>query len=151
MAGRIGLADHLTLLNIYLELYKNDKLKFLKKDIFIKIDKQIKELKRYAKSINKKTYTYINKKYKLIDIEPYDKIDNNILYILGKSHKFNLIKNNSTVNFKTNSKAVIEFSKVTTMNKNKCDYAICHRLVNRFGRKLFGGVTQIPNFIKFTN
>jgi pre-mRNA-splicing factor ATP-dependent RNA helicase DHX15/PRP43 len=142
-------SDHLTILNIYQDLYKNDKKKYLNHEIFRKIDKQIKDYKHYAKSIREKNLKYINKKYNLVPIEPYDNKINNILYILGRSHQYNLIKNNSTVNFINNSKALIEFSKVTNNDKNNYENTICHSLINRFNRILFNCVTKIPNFIKF--
>ena len=141
-------SDHLTILNVYLKLYKNNKMQYLNPEIFTKIDKQIREYKHYAKSINIKNYKYMNKKYNLIPIEKYDDINNNILYILGKSHLYNLIKNNSTVNYINNSKAIIEFSRITINNKNNYENSICHSLINRFGRKVFTIVTKIPNFIK---
>jgi pre-mRNA-splicing factor ATP-dependent RNA helicase DHX15/PRP43 len=111
-------SDHLTILNIYQQLYKNNKTKYLNNNIFYKINQRIKDYKYYARSINKKNYKYMNKKYKLINIEPYDDINNNIFYILGKSFSYNLIKNNSTVNFLNNSKAKMDFSKITIYNNN---------------------------------
>jgi len=142
-------SDHLTLLNIYNLCYKKNKKKFLHRDTFRKIDNRIIELTKYARQV--KGYSYMNNKYELITIEPYSKIENNILYILGKSHSLNMITNYNTVNFRNNSKATIELSKITTDIK-KSDvpfkYAIFHSLVNRFNRQVFTCVTKIPNFIK---
>jgi HrpA-like RNA helicase len=144
-------SDHLTLLNIYLELYKNGKMKFLKTEMFNKIQNNIKLFKYYAKKISKKKYTYINKKYNLINIEPYEKLENNILYVLGKSHLYNLInKDNQTINFRHNSKATLEFSCVTKTNKDYFEYTICYQLINRFNKKLFRCITKIPKSIKIT-
>jgi len=141
-------SDHLTMLNIYLELYKNNEMKYLKKDMFNKINKQIKLLKHYSRKINNEKYKYINNKYKLIQIKPYNKIEKNLLYILAKSHSYNLIENNSTINFINNSKARIEFSKITFINKEKNKKSICYGLTEIFNRKIFRCVTHIPNFIK---
>uniref|UniRef100_A0A6C0ECL4 Helicase ATP-binding domain-containing protein n=1 Tax=viral metagenome TaxID=1070528 RepID=A0A6C0ECL4_9ZZZZ len=141
-------SDHLTLLNIYMELYKKNIHQYLNIDIFKKIDKQVKEYKHFARSINKKNYKYMNKKYNLITIDPYEDNINNILYVLGKSHLYNLIRYNNTVNFKKNTTANLEFLRITVTNKNNYEYSIFHSLINRFDRKVFNIITKIPNFIK---
>ena len=93
----------------------------------------------------------LNKKYNLINIEPYEKLENNILYVLGKSHLYNLInKDNQTINFRHNSKATLEFSCVTKTNKDYFEYTICYQLINRFNKKLFRCITKIPKSIKIT-
>jgi len=144
-------SDHLTILNIYLKYYKNNNDKYLNLSIFAKINKKIRELKHFAKSINNKNYKYMNNKYNLITIKPFNDINYNILYILGKSFLYNLIQNNSTVNFINNSKAKIEYSIVTKNNNDKYNNTICYNLIDRFNRKLFIGITKIPNSIKFIN
>jgi len=140
-------SDHITIYNIYTKLYKNNKKKYLNMEIFNKINNYIKDLKKYAKNIKLKDYNYMNNKYFMINIKPYNKIEYNILYILSESYKYNLIKNNSTVNFINNTSAKFDFYKITK-HDNKIKNAICHNLINRFGRKLFIGVTEIPNLIK---
>jgi pre-mRNA-splicing factor ATP-dependent RNA helicase DHX15/PRP43 len=142
-------SDHLTVLRIYLDLYKNNNMTYLNQKMFKKIDLQIKDIKHYIRSITDTSYKQMNVKYKLITISPYNDIYDNIMYVLGKSYLFNLIKNNMTVNFLHNSKAKFEYSKSVTVNKNKYDYAICYNLTNKFGKKVFVGVTEIPNHIKF--
>jgi hypothetical protein len=140
-------SDHLTILNIYQQLYKENNFKYLNKDTFKKIDIKIRELNHYARSIRKKDYKYMNKKYELVTNTDYNKLEDKILYVLGKSHLFNLIHNNSTIYFDNNTKAKMEFFKITKINNNNYKYSICHSLVNRFNKKLFIGITKIPNHI----
>ena len=139
-------SDHLTAYNIYVELYLKNKMKYLKLDIFNKINNYIKDLRKYANYISEKNYNYMNDKYFMINISPYEELDNNLLYILYKSHKYNLIENNSSVNFINNSIAKNKFGICTTTD-NKNIPAICHGLVNILGKKVFLGITKIPKTI----
>jgi pre-mRNA-splicing factor ATP-dependent RNA helicase DHX15/PRP43 len=135
-------SDHLTVYNVYTKLYKNNKMKYLNLQIFNKIDNYVKDLQKYAKIIRIKDYDYMNYKYFMINIKPFINIEDNIIYILSKSYQYNLIKNNTTINFINQTKAKFEFAKCTKHNK-KINTAICHNLINRFGKKVFIGISLI--------
>ena len=135
-------SDHLTILNIYNTLYKNNKIKYLNLEMFNKINNYIINLKNYANNIKLEDYEYMNNKYFMINIKPYSKIEYNILYILSESYKYNLIKNKSTVNFINNTITEFEFF-IGTKHNNKIKTAICHNLVNRFDTKIFIGISEI--------
>jgi len=134
-------SDHLTAFNIYTKLYSQNKTKYLNFKMFNKIKNYILNLTKYAQSIKIKDYDYMNDKYFMISIEPFHKISNNIIYILSKSFEYNLIKNNKTVNFINQSTSKFKFAKCTK-HDDKIKTAICHTLINTFGKKIFLGITS---------
>jgi len=138
-------SDHLTVLNIYNNHYRQFNVKYLNKKIFEEINKRIKQLKKYTKIITKETYEYMNNKYKLIDKKS---TSNNILYVLYQSHKFNLLKKETknmyrSINYLENSIAEIEYLPFV-QSKNNPKYIICNTLSNLFGKKSFHGLSEIP-------
>lgn len=135
-------SDHLTILNIYLELYNKQIYKYLNKKIFSSINKKIKQLNNYFNKI---------KKYKLIQIKPFEDINKNILFTLALSHKYNIIhkKNDNnwiTIHFMNNNSAKLKFSNITKISKD-FNYAICMSLVDLFGKKEFRCISSIPENI----
>ena len=144
-------SDHLTILNIYNKLYLNKERKYLNKKIFEQIEQRIRQLELYATSINEKRYLYMKTKYNIIIKEPYtDKIEN-ILYIIGLSHYYNLIKKESKINYLSmnyfkNTGAIVEYMAIMpdTMYMKHTEFAICHMLVSAFGKKSFQCITQLP-------
>jgi hypothetical protein len=134
-------SDHLTAFNIYTKLYSQNKMKYLNFNMFNKIKNYISNLTKYAQSIKTKDYDYMNDKYFMISIEPFHKISKNIIYILSKSYEYNLIQNNKTVNFINQSTAKFKFAKCTK-HDDKIKTAICHTLINTFGKKIFLGITS---------
>jgi HrpA-like RNA helicase len=147
-------SDHLTTYNIYTKLYMEKQMKYLNKKIFSTIEDRIKRLEKYANSINKKKYEYIQEKYNLINKTPYSNQIDNIIYVLGLSHYYNLVKKESkmiytSVNYLKNSSASLEFSEIMpdSLNIKHMDYAICHTLVNAFGNKSFQYITELPKKI----
>jgi len=144
-------SDHITALNIYRQLYLTGNTKYLNKKTFETIKDRIKQIDKNAKSIDDERYEYMNNKYKVVKIKPYSDITNNIIYTLGLSHKYNLIKQKSklkytSLNYFKNSDADIEFCEIMGDTK-LTEYAICHTLVNAFGNKSFQCITQIPSNI----
>ena len=144
-------SDHITALNIYRQLYLTGNTRYLNKKTFETIKDRIKQIDKNAKSIDDERYEYMNNKYKVVKIKPYSDITNNIIYTLGLSHKYNLIKQKSklkytSLNYFKNSDADIEFCEIMGDTK-LTEYAICHTLVNAFGNKSFQCITQIPSNI----
>lgn len=147
-------SDHLTILNIYNKFYLNEMTKYLNLKLFEKIDKRIEQLLKYARQIKDDKYEYMRSKYNIINSEPYKTKEENIIYVLGLSHYFNLLQREakdmySSLNFIENSTAKIEYSGFVPPIKVHTKFVICHSLVNAFGNKSFIGITQIPNNIMF--
>jgi len=138
-------SDHLTLLNIY-SLYKEKRYQYLNIATFLKIENQIRLFTKYANNIKPKRYDYIHEKYNLINIKLFENNDLNILYVLYKSHLYNIATNKGeTINFINNSKANINFSPITSEKKNNSGMYIFNNLVHLFGKKVFRCVTLIPD------
>ncbi len=107
-------SDHLTILNIYNNLYLKDEFKFLNKFVWNKIKDIIRDIKKlYKNVINKYTQKgkkLVNKKQikmynsmKKSNNQELNENENNIVYTLYQAFSFNLIKNmNSTMNIKNN-------------------------------------------------
>jgi len=147
-------SDHLTLFYIYKNYLDTKNNKFLNKKLLKNIDERIHQLHLYANSITVETYAYMNEKYNLINIKPYNDLNKNMLYILSSAYKYNLIKNHvnniyKSLNFVQNSIASIEFSIIMPNIKTYTEYAICNSLSNIFGKKSFQCVTLIPDDIIF--
>ena len=141
-------SDHLTIYNIYQKLYKKNKYTYLNVKTFQNIDKLISNIYKGVNKLTDNDYDYLNK-YELITIPPFDNLDNNILYVLYKAYQFNLIKNNTTINFTNNIEGKLDFHTATVVNLNNDNYTIAHGIINRFGKQLFTCCTEIPNaFIK---
>uniref|UniRef100_A0A6C0H7W0 Helicase ATP-binding domain-containing protein n=1 Tax=viral metagenome TaxID=1070528 RepID=A0A6C0H7W0_9ZZZZ len=140
-------SDHITILNIYNKLYKNNMTKYLDIEIFNKINKTIKKINNMVNDII--IDDALNEKFKLISIIPFDNIEDNILFILYKMYKLNLIFQNETKNFMNNVKGTLEFSSATKIDNINADksYYICHNVVNRFNKQLFVCCTEIPERI----
>ena len=91
-------------------------------------------------------------KYNIVTKSPYkDKIDN-ILYTLGLSHKYYIIKNDnnktySSINFLNNTSAKAKYANITKLSKQRSKYAICYTLSDVFGRQEFRCITNIPDKI----
>ena len=85
-------SDHITAYNIYTYLYLKDDTKYLNKRKFKEIKNRIEQLEYNAKSITDKQYEYMKTKYNIIVREPYSDIVKNIIYVLGLSHNYNLLK-----------------------------------------------------------
>ena len=140
-------SDHITLLNIYQHLYANHIHEYFNINKFKKIDKTISDIHKYMSYFNDSHYEYMNK-YDLMSIEPFDKIDDNILYVLYKAYQFNLIKNNKTINFINNIEGKLDFNNATISNiKNNNNYFISHNIINIFGKQLFTCCSEIPKDI----
>jgi hypothetical protein len=144
-------SDHLTAFNIYNNLYLKNETKYLNKKMFNNIDKRIKELDKNAKSINETRYAYMNEKYNLVNKKPYTNQMDNIIYIIGLSHYYNLIKkegkNYVSINYLRNSNATIKYMTIMPESVKKNSFAICNTLIDAFGKKSFQCITQLPNNI----
>ena len=145
-------SDHLTAFNIYNKLYISGNTKYLNIKTFESIKERINQLNKNAESINEERYEYMNNKYNIIKIKLFDNLIDNLLYILGLSHHFNLIKKKnkliySSVNYLKNSEANIEYCTIMPNDIQHSEFAICHTLVNAFGNKSFQCITQIPKNI----
>jgi len=145
-------SDHITAYNIYNELYLKSETKYLNVKLFKTIDNRIEQLMNYATSIKEKKYEYMKEKYNIINHKLYSEKLDNMLYVLGMSHFFNIIKKESKTNYKSinflkNSVAPVEFCPIMPTDITYNDYAICHSLVNAFGNKSFICITQIPKNI----
>lgn len=145
-------SDHLTILNIYQQLYKQSVNTYLNKKMFELVDARITELTRHANRISENTYEYLKNKYNLVLSVGTENMNFNLYVVLILSHYFNLIRHKTkttymTMHFLTNSEASIELSTITTSMKKPSKYAICYALGNIFGNKSFQCVTQIPNDI----
>ena len=97
----------------------------------------------------KKKYVYMKEKYNIVIKAPYKELIDNIIYILGLSHYYNLLKNESknnyvSMNFLNNSTAIVEFCAIMPDNIKYLDFAICNSLNNVFGRQSFQCITCIP-------
>ena len=66
-----------------------------------------------------------------INIKSFDKKENNIIYILHKMYKLNIIENNKTINFINNIDGVIEYAIFTKVEDVNSSYYICHEAINR--------------------
>jgi len=140
-------SDHITMLNIYKHLYANHIYEYLNVNTFKKIDKTISDIHKHISYFKDLHYDYMNQ-YDLITIEPFEKIDDNILYILYKAYQFNLIKNEKTINFINNIEGKIQFSNATVSNINNNDnYFISHNIINMSGKQLFTCCSEIPKEI----
>jgi len=140
-------SDHITILNIYNKLYKNNMTKYLDIEIFHKINKTIKKINNMVNDID--IDDALNEKFKLISILPFDNIEDNILFILYKMYNLNLIFQNETTKFMNNVKGTLEFSLATKIDNTNVDknYYICHNVVNRFNKQLFVCCSEIPKRI----
>lgn len=144
-------SDHITAFNIYNELYLQGNTKYLNNKTFGTIKERIEQLNKNSESINEERYNYMNEKYNLIKIKLYDNLIDNIIFVLGLSHNYNLIKQKSklkylSINYLKNSEADIEYCNIMPEIKHT-EFAICHTLVNAFANKSFQCITQIPKFI----
>ena len=145
-------SDHLTIYNIYLNLYKKDKLQYLNKKQFQQVDDKIEQMIKYSSSIKPDNYDYMKKKYRLVKLEPMEELMDNIYYILCLSHKLNLLEKQTksiytSVNFLENSLAPLEYSMATKKPNKPDQYVICHSLINAFGNKYFQCITNVPDKI----
>jgi pre-mRNA-splicing factor ATP-dependent RNA helicase DHX15/PRP43 len=144
-------SDHLTVLNIYKELYLEDKTEYLNKKLFGAIKERIIQLERTTEQIKEERYEYMREKYNLVTIKPYDNTIDNIKSVLTISHKFNLIKHVSKINYQSinylrNSEAKAQY--ISIMPKNEqLEHAICHTLVNVFNNKSYQFITQTNELI----
>ena len=143
-------SDHLTIYNIYNQLYKKNRLLYLERKEFSKINKTIEDLTRDSERISDNLYEDMNSKYKLILIKPFNNLYDNIRYVLFRSHYINLLihdkKNKyTTLHFYNNLTANIEYLQITRNEKSK--YVICSNLTTAFGNKSFHGITDISKFL----
>ena len=131
-------SDHITLLNIYEQLYEKQKYEYLDIKIFNKISKEIKNILKNLEQLTDENYEHINKTYNIIQIKPFDNINDNILYTLYKAYQLNIIYNNKTLNFQNNIKGTINFNDITINDSSKDnEIYICESAINRFGKILF--------------
>ena len=145
-------SDHLSMLYIYNDFFKKNNMLYLNADVWTKIEKRIGDLQDVYSNIDPERFAQIKEKYIRISIEPFKKQIDNIYYILGLSHFFNLLKKvgneYESQHFLTNSTANGEFCKLIT-NSNLSEYAICHGLSDGFGRKGFKCITHLsPEIMK---
>lgn len=147
-------SDHLTILNIYNMYWLNNRNKYLNKKIFEHIDKRIHKLTKYANEIKSESYAYMKNKYSILNNEPYDDVNLNILYVLTLAYSYNLLQRESkliytSINFVNNSTSEIEYLPFTSEPIKPYLYAICGSLTNVFGKKNFKCISEIPeNIIK---
>jgi HrpA-like RNA helicase len=145
-------SDHLSMLYIYNDFFKKNNMLYLNVDAWGKIEKRIGDLQDIYTNIDPERFAQIKEKYIKISIEPFKNQIDNIYYILGLSHFFNLLKKvgneYESQHFLNNSTAKGEFIKLLT-NSNLSEYAICHGLSDGFGRKGFKCITHLsPDIIK---
>jgi HrpA-like RNA helicase len=145
-------SDHLTLLYIYNNHYKNQDLKYLNIKLWSNIEAKIEQINECFNTISENKFKIINEKYKIIrNNKLFDKKEDDILYSLILGFKFNMITRDNkdiftSVQYLENSKAKI--NKLEILNNNiDYDIGICTRLNNNFGKKSFDGITLIPNHI----
>jgi len=143
-------SDHLTVLNIYQNLWKKNKIKFLNVSLFTKIDLLIQELLTVCAKIPINKFDYIAKAFNIINKEPYNNIHDNILFIISKSHSINLIDNNVTVNNIVKIKGMYNFSEFTKtdVKSTKYKYGICNKITKIYGRVFFSNVSLLPKYIE---
>ena len=113
---------------------------------FYKIDNRIKELTKYAKSINEEKYKYINDKYNIIKIKDYEDDNIKIIYTLAEAFNFNSLSKGQKNMYKSkyyidNIEAPLEFSIITKENNDNKN-AFCQELNNTFGKKHFNLITK---------
>ncbi len=145
-------SDHLTAYNIYTYLYLKDETKYLSRKKFKEIKNRIEQLEYNAKSITDTQYEYMKTKYNIIGKEPYSDIVKNIIYVLGLSHNYNLLKKTGknkykSLNYLTNSETILQYCDIINKNINEHNNVICNTLVNAFGKQSFQCITSIPNNI----
>jgi len=146
-------SDHLTILNIYEQLYEKDIHKYLNIPVFNQIRKEINTINKNIKDITEENYKHIQDTYNIIKNEPLDVFNDNIIFILYKAYNLYLITNNDgkTINLPNNSQATIEYSSATITQKTNNNLTICNYIINRFNKNLFICCSEIPNyFIKLT-
>lgn len=148
----INYSDHLTLLYIYHNHYKNQDLKYLNLKLWSNIEVKIEQINEYFNTIKDNKLKIINEKYKIIkNKNSFDKKDDDIIYSLILGNKFNFINRDhkdifTSIQFLENSKAKI--NKLEILNENiDYDIGICTRFNNNFGQKSFDGITLIPDHI----
>lgn len=143
-------SDHITLLNIYFDNYKNENFKYLNMKLWNKIEDKIDYLSRRINKIKLEKYEYINKDNKLIDKKIFEHKFDNILYSLYNGLSYNLFhkknKNYISVNYINNSEAKIE--KLFFLNqKNDYKIGVGHFLNNLFNKQIWKIISFIPEKI----
>ena len=141
-------SDHITLLNIYFDNYKNENYKFLNLKIWNKIDDKIYDLTKRINKIKIKKYEYINKNNELINKKFFEHKFDNLLYSLYYGLSYNLFKKINkkyiSLNYINNSEAQIE--KLSFINKkNKYNIGVGHFLNDLFGRQIWKIISFIPD------
>ena len=140
-------SDHITLLNIYFDHYKNENFKYLNNKLWNDVDKKIEEITKRLNKIKLKKYEYINKDNQLILKKTFEKKFDNILYSLYYGLQYNKFykdnKNYTSLNYIHNSSARIE--KLFFINKkNNYKYGVAHYLNNAFNNIVWRIVSFIP-------
>ena len=140
-------SDHITLLNIYFDHYKNENFKYLNNKIWNDVDKKIEELTKRLNKIKLKKYNYINKDNKLILKKTFVKKFDNLLYSLYYGLQYNKFykekKSYISMNYIHNSVARID--KLFFIDKkNHYKYGVAHYLNNVFNNIVWRIISFIP-------
>ena len=149
-------SDHLNILCIYNDLYKQNKSKYLNKKQLSLVDRRIEQLNLYSRSISSDTYQRIQTKYNLIKKSQSDEDianpESRLLYILAMSHYYNMLKKEGkniyvSLHYLNNSTAPVEYALFTPKPDINTNYVISYSLTNVFGNKSFQCISQIPDNI----
>ena len=150
----VQMSDHLTILNIYNDFYLAGKTKYLQLEVFEKIKNRIDSIIDICNTIDDEKFTAMKEKYIRISIPPFKNLNDNIIYSLGLSHYFNLIRkiddNYESQHYLLNSVAKGEFCKLikkASGTEYAREYAICSGLSDAFGKKSFKCITHISKEI----
>ena len=143
-------SDHLTLLNIYTDYYKNQIYKGLniklwhKIEIFIeKLTKKLQKISMRKLNVLKNYLDILNLSNKYVyDVfnKEIDSIDDRIIYSLLIGNKFNIIENGNSINYLINSKTKIE---PLFLVKNKQSNVIATDLINILDNTRWANITFI--------
>jgi len=143
-------SDHITLLNIYFDNYKNENFRYLNLKIWNKVETKIDDITKRLNKIKLKKYEYINKDNQLINKKIFEHKFDNLCYSLYNGLSYNSFekKDNKyiSLNYINNSEAQIE-KLFFIKQKNKHKIGVGHFLNDLFGRKLWKIITFIPEKI----
>jgi pre-mRNA-splicing factor ATP-dependent RNA helicase DHX15/PRP43 len=124
-------------------------LKYINHKKFDIIDKRIEELTLYSYKITKERYTDANQKYDLVTIQPFDEIEDNILFVLKEAFRFNMLEKVNNIyrakNYLVNTEAPAGYSIFTPNNMDESKLIICNTYNNIFDKKKFNCISAVKD------
>ena len=122
-------------------------LKYINHKKFDIIDKRIEELTLYSYKITKERYNDANEKYELVTIQPFDDIEDNILFVLREAYRFNMLEKVNNIyrakNYLVNTEAPAAYSILTPNNMDESKLIICNTYNNVFDKKKFNCISAV--------